>query len=121
MVARWSGGAFRQDLGASLKVNGSEEVLTTDNAGTKALANSSRTGGVVGLFLEDANKNGQSDLGLVYSTSFIAFSDVFMDAKTPNLIELTFTPGSEDSASTGNKIVISNWPSSGALVNAFFQ
>ncbi len=58
---------------------------------------------------------------LVYSTSFIAFTDVFMDAKTPNLIELSFTPGSEDSANTNNKIVISNWPSSGALVNTFFQ
>ena len=120
VVARWAGGAFRQDLGASLKLNG-HEILTTENAGDKALSNSSLTGGVVGLFLEDKNKNGMTDLGLVDETAFIAFTDVFIDAKTPNLVEFTLTPGSEDPTIVGSQAVISNWPSSGALINVFFQ
>lgn len=120
VVVRWAGGAFRQDLGASLKINGSE-VLTSDNSGTGAFATSALAGGVVGLFLEDKNKNGKSDLGLVDSTSFIAFTDVFIDAKTPNLVGFSLTPGSEDPNIMNNQAVISNWPSSGALINVFFQ
>jgi pimeloyl-ACP methyl ester carboxylesterase len=121
MVARWSGGAFRQDLGASLKIDGNE-VLTSGNSGTAAFAASqSLMGGVVGLFMYDANKNGKSDFGLVYSGPFLSFTDVFLDAKTPRLDELVLTPGSEDPMTTMNKLVISNWPSDGALLNVFFQ
>ncbi len=120
VIAQWLGGAFRQDLGASLKVNGSE-VLTSQNAGDEAFMTSALAGGVVGLFLEDKNKNGMSDLGLVDSTYFIAFTDVFIDAKTPNQVQLSFTAGSEDTAVVGDTVVISNWPSSGALMNVFFQ
>src|SRR5262249_50879045 len=120
LVARWSGGAFRQDLGASLKVDGSE-VLTSDNAGTAALATPSLSGGVVGLFLDDADKNGKTDLGLAYSTSFIAFSDVFIDTATPKFVELSLTAGSEDTSIVGQKILMSNYPSSQGLVNIFFQ
>jgi hypothetical protein len=120
VVARWAGGAFRQDLNASLKVNGNE-VLTTDNSGANAFKTQALAGGVVGLFLEDKNNNGKSDLGLVDSTSFIAFTDVFIDATTPSLVSLSFTPGLEDTTTIGSQAVMSNWPSKGALINVFFQ
>jgi pimeloyl-ACP methyl ester carboxylesterase len=120
VVVRWAGGAFRQDLGASLKLNGAE-ILTTENAGTQALMNGSLNGGVVGLFLEDKNKNGKTDLGLVDETAFIAFTDVFIDAKTPNFVGFSLTPGSEDPTIVGTQAVISNYPSSGAIISVFFQ
>jgi hypothetical protein len=120
VIARWSGGAFRQDLGASLKIDGSE-VLTSANTGTQAFMNSSLTGGVVGLFMEDKNKNGKSDLGIVDSAPFIAFTDVYIAAKTPDLVDLKLTAGSEDPAVVGSEMVISNWPSSNSLVSVFFQ
>jgi pimeloyl-ACP methyl ester carboxylesterase len=121
MVARWSGGAFRQDLGASLKIDGNE-VLTSANSGDAAFATGMNlAGGVVGLFMYDANKNGKSDLGLITSGPFLSFTDVFVSAKTPNFVELSLTPGSEDPATMNDKIVISNYPSDGALINIFFQ
>jgi pimeloyl-ACP methyl ester carboxylesterase len=120
VVAQWAGGAFRQDLGASLLVDG-KEVLTDANAGNTALMNSSLAGGVVGLFMDDANKNGKTDLGLAYATSFVAFTDVFMQAKTPAFVELSFTPGAEDFATIDNIAAISNWPSSAGLISVTFQ
>ena len=120
IVARWSGGAFRQDLGASLAIDGME-VLTSENAGTAALATRALNGGVVGLFMYDDDLNAQTDLGLVYSTSFIAFTDVFLPATTPKFIDLTFVPGSEDGANTGTTARIANWPSSDALISVMFQ
>jgi pimeloyl-ACP methyl ester carboxylesterase len=120
LVARWAGGAFRQDLGATMTVNGSN-VLTSDNSGDNAFMNSSLTGGVVGLFMEDKNNNGKSDLGLVDSAPFIAFTDVFMDAKTPAFVQMNFTAGIEDTSIVNYPLVFSNWPSKGALLNVFFQ
>ena len=120
IVVLWAGGAFRQDLGASLKVNGAE-VLTSENAGATALMNSSLAGGVSALFMEDKNKNGKTDLGVVDSTAFIAFTDVFIDAKTPNLVELTFTGGSEDTTIVDQKALFSNWPSTNQIINLTFQ
>ena len=120
IVVLWAGGAFRQDLGASLKVNGTE-VLTPENAGATALMNSSLGGGVSAIFMEDKNKNGKTDLGLVDSAAFIAFTDVFIGAKTPNLVELTFTPGSEDTSIVDQKAVFSNWPSTDQIINLTFQ
>ncbi|MGO9839229.1 MAG: esterase/lipase family protein [Polyangiaceae bacterium] len=120
LVTRWAGGAFRQDLGATLLVNGSN-VLTTDNSGTAAFSNSSLNGGVVGLFMEDKNMNMMSDLGLVDSAPFIAFTDVYMSAATPNFVQMSFTPGIEDTDTVGNTAVLSNWPSNAALINVFFQ
>jgi pimeloyl-ACP methyl ester carboxylesterase len=121
IVARWSGGAFRQDLGASLTVGGTE-TLSSANSGTAAFAaSSSLSGGVVGFFMYDANKNSKTDLGLLTSAPFLSFTDVFVDAKTPSLVELSLTPGSEEPSSMGNKIVISNYPSDGALINVMFQ
>jgi hypothetical protein len=116
LVARWAGGAFRQDLGASLKIDGNE-VLTADNAGTPAIAT---TNGVVGLFMYDANQNMKSDLGLVASGPFIAFTDVFMDARTPELMKVDFVAGSED-AKVIESVQIPNWPSSDAEVLVMFQ
>ena len=119
-IARWAGGAFRQDLGGSLTIDGAE-VLTSQNAGTAAFAVQALNGGVVGLFMYDANENRQTDLGLVYSAPFLAFTDVFMDASTPQFVALSFTPGSEESASVGDPLTISNWPSADALVSVMFQ
>jgi len=121
LVGLWAGGAFRQDLGASLKIE-DNEVLTTDNTGTAAFAKASGLmGGAVGLFMYDANKNGKSDLGLVTSGPFLSFTDVFVDAKTPKLVELSLTAGSEDPSVVGSKVVISNWPSDQAQMIATFQ
>ncbi|HEX7477033.1 MAG TPA: alpha/beta fold hydrolase [Polyangiales bacterium] len=119
-VVRWTGGGFRQDLGASLKVDG-KEVLTSANAGVEGYKTMNLSGGVAAMFLEDKNKNGKSDLGLVDNATFIAFSDVAMDATKPALIDFDFIAGSEDSAAAPGKITISNWPSSDVLVNVYFQ
>jgi hypothetical protein len=109
VVGRWAGGGFRQDLGASLMVDGSE-VLTEENAGQKALDNQATAGGVVGFFMYDANKNKKTDLGMVDSGPFLMFTDVFMDASTPGLIEMNFVAGSED-VNEMQSIKFSNWPS----------
>jgi hypothetical protein len=120
IIVRWAGGAFRQDLGATLSVDGNN-VLTSDNSGANAFMTSNLGGGVVGLFLEDKNNNGKSDLGLVDSAPFIAFTDVFIDAKTPSFVQLSFTPGSEDTDTVNSTAVFSNYPSKPALINVFFQ
>jgi hypothetical protein len=78
-------------------------------------------GGVAALFLEDANKNGNSDLGLSYSTTFIAFTDVFIDAQTPGFVNMTFTAGSEDPVTVDVPIAVNNYPSSQGLVGVMFQ
>jgi len=122
LLAQWSGGAFRYDLGASLKIDGNE-VLTDENAGNKALMTQSLSGGVVGFFMWDKNQNGKSDLGLVDSTSFIAYTDVFVDATESKFVNLEFTPGSEDTAPEASaKTTISNWPSENdVLTSVTFQ
>jgi pimeloyl-ACP methyl ester carboxylesterase len=119
VVARWAGGGFRQDLGASLTVNGTE-VLNDTTAGAGALANTSTAGGVVGLFMYDANKNGDTDLGMVTSGPFLMFTDVFMDATKAGFVELKFKAGSEDANASGT-LKLDNWPSSDATVLAMFQ
>jgi len=120
IVTLWAGGGFRQDLGASMKVNGTE-VLTDQNAGASALATGNLAGGVVGFFMYDANMNMMTDLGLVTSSSFIAYTDVFMDATTPGFINLALTAGSEDPAYVGVTAKIPNWPSKDALMSLTFQ
>jgi pimeloyl-ACP methyl ester carboxylesterase len=120
VVARWAGGAFRQDLGASLKVDG-QEILTDENTGSGALATTNLSGGAVALFFFDSNANGQTDLGLPYSASFLAFTDVFIPATTAKFVELTFTPGSEESGTVAEKLTIQNWPSSEGLVSVMFH
>jgi pimeloyl-ACP methyl ester carboxylesterase len=122
LLAQWSGGAFRYDLGASLKIDG-DEVLTDENAGNKALMTQALSGGVVGFFMWDKNQNGKSDLGLVDSTSFIAYTDVFVDATESKFVNLEFTPGSEDTAPEASaKAKIANWPSENdVLTSVTFQ
>jgi pimeloyl-ACP methyl ester carboxylesterase len=120
VVARWAQGGFRQDLGASLLVNG-VQALSSDNSGLNAAMNMNLQGGVAALFLEDANKNGQTDLGLPYSTTFIAFTDFFVDATKPAFVDLTFTGGSEDPDVLNVPMVIENFPSSAGFVGATFQ
>ncbi len=119
-IPRWAQGGFRQDLGASLTVNG-VEVLDSANSGTQAASMMALQGGVAAMWLEDANKNGKTDLGLVYSTTFIAFTDVFMDATKPAFVDLAFTGGSEDPATVALPLVIDNWPSSQTLIAVMFQ
>jgi hypothetical protein len=106
VVARSLKGAFRQDRGDSLKVDG-VEVLAPD------LANASTS--TVGFFMFDANTNQTTDLGSIpaYSnTPFIRGTDVFMQATTPAFIEMTFN---------GTTQKIPNWPSmSGGLVSIMF-
>ncbi len=120
VLARWYGGAFRQDLGATLTVGGTE-VLTSANSGDQALATSSLAGGTVGLFMDDANQNGKTDLGLPYSTFFIAFTDVYLPATMPAFVDYSFTPGQEDPSTVGEALTIANWPSSVGLVAVTFQ
>ena len=120
LIARWDGGGFRQDLGASLKIDGME-VLTSENAGEEALAQPALDGGVVGFFMYDANTNGQTDLGLVTSSPFLAFTDVFMDATEPRFIDVGFTAGSEDESIVDRKLKIPNWPSDDELLLMVLQ
>lgn len=120
LIGRWDGGGFRQDLGASLTIDGAE-VLTSENAGDDALATGALDGGVVGFFMYDADTNGQTDLGLVTSAPFLSFTDVFMDASQPRFIELSFTAGSEDETIVEQKVKLPNWPSSDALILVMFQ
>jgi pimeloyl-ACP methyl ester carboxylesterase len=120
VVARWAQGGLRQDLGASLKVNGAE-VLTSDNAGLGAAMNPALQGGIAAMFLEDANKNAKSDLGLPYSTTFIAFTDSFINAAQPGFVDMTFTAGSEDPQTVDVPVALDNYPSSQGLVSIMFQ
>jgi pimeloyl-ACP methyl ester carboxylesterase len=120
VIARWGEGGFRQDLGASLMVNGTE-VLTSANSGLMAAMSMNLQGGIAALFMEDANKNGMTDLGLVYSTTFIAFTDVFMSAAQPGFIDMTFTGGSEDPDTVNVPVAIDNFPSSQGLIEVTFQ
>jgi len=120
LIARWDGGGFRQDLGASLTIDG-VEVLTTQNAGAEALANPALDGGVVGLFMYDADVDRRTSLGLVTSAPFLSFTDVFVDATAPRFAEVSFTAGSGDPSFTERKVRIPNWPSSEALILVMFQ
>lgn len=125
VIALWLGGAFRQDLGASLKVDTEKgpltEVLTDGNAGATALKNSSLTGGVVGLYMGNESMMNTTDLMLVHTAAFQAFIDVYMPAKTPGFINFGFTAGSEDPNAVGQTLKISNWPSDKYLMNVWFQ
>jgi len=120
LIGRWDGGGFRQDLGASLTVDGTE-VLTSANAGDDAMALPALDGGVVGFFMYDADTNGRTDLGLVTSAPFLSFTDVFLSAAEPRFIEVRFTAGSEDPAVVDRTLRIPNWPSSDALILMMFQ
>lgn len=104
IVARYVAGAFRKDWNNSLKIDG-VEVLTDENA--------ARDASVVGLFIYDANENGQSDFGSVFNTSFVRGTDVFIDASTPRWMEIEWT--NEENATATLKVP--NHPSSEALVS----
>ena len=75
-------------MAASLKING-VEVLDSANSGAAAQMSTALQGGVAALFLEDANKNGKSDVGLAYSTTFIAWTDAFISATQPAFVDMT--------------------------------
>lgn len=105
LVARYIAGSLRKDWGNSLKIDGME-ILTDDNAGM--------TDRVVGMFMYDANENGETDLGAVFGPmSFLVGTDVFMDASEPRFMELEWT--NEEGRST--TLRIPNWPSDQNLVS----
>lgn len=120
LIARWDGGGFRHDLGASLTVDG-VEVLTSENAGAEAMMSAALDGGVVGFFMFDDDLDRQTDLGLVASSPFLSFTDVFMDAAAPHFIEIRFTAGSEDPSIVDQTLRIPNWPSDDALLLMMLQ
>ncbi len=120
LIARWDGGGFRHDLGASLTIDG-VEVLTDENAGSEAMMSAELDGGVVGFFMYDDDLDAQTDLGLVESSPFLSFTDVFMDAVTPRFIEVSFTAGSEDPSIADLTLRIPNWPSDDALLLMMLQ
>jgi pimeloyl-ACP methyl ester carboxylesterase len=120
LIIRWYGGAFRQDLGGTLTVDG-EEIMTSENSGADAFKTAALGGGVVALFAYDANKNKKSDLGLAFSAPFLSFTDVYMDATTPNLMDFEFTPGSEDPKVSYDKVEVPNYGSDKALISLIFQ
>jgi pimeloyl-ACP methyl ester carboxylesterase len=96
VIARSYKGAFRKDLGHSLKVNGAEVLEDSFSNATTA---------TVGLFMFDDNQNGASDGGSLASYEglpFIRGTDVFMDASKPAFIELDYN---------GTVMKIPNWPS----------
>lgn len=103
LVLRYLAGAFRHDLGNSLKLNGSE-VLTDANAG--------RSTSTVGLFMSDQNANKKSDLGAAFSAPFIVGTDVFVAADSPGWIELDWS---------GSVFKIPNWPSSDGMLSVVIQ
>jgi pimeloyl-ACP methyl ester carboxylesterase len=119
-VARWAGGAFRQDLGDSLKIDGTE-VLTDGNSGTTAFGLSGLSGGVVGFFMYDANQNRRTDLSVDFSAPFIVGVDVFMDASTPRFVEMSFAAHDDTRATSRGTVKVPNWPSSDAPLLVFFQ
>lgn len=99
MVARYIAGALRKDWGNSLKVDG-VEILTDENAGM--------TDRVIGMFMYDANENGETDLGAVFGpSSFLVGTDVFMDASEPRFMAIEWT--NEEGRTTTLKVP--NWPS----------
>jgi pimeloyl-ACP methyl ester carboxylesterase len=103
LVLRYLAGAFRHDLGNSLKVNGAE-VLTDANAG--------RSTSTVGLFMSDQNMNKKSDLGAAFSAPFIVGTDVFIPSDTAGWIELDWN---------GTRMKVPNWPSSDGMLSVVIQ
>jgi hypothetical protein len=96
VVARYAAGAFRQDLGDSLTIDGVE--ILNDTIATAATS-------TVGLFLFDANVNGQTDGGALAayaSTPFVKGTDVFLQATTPAFLEMKFH---------NTVLHVPNWPS----------
>ncbi|MCP4602508.1 MAG: hypothetical protein GY847_18660 [Proteobacteria bacterium] len=102
VVGRSLKGAFRHDMGQSLKVNGSD-VLTDDNAGRANMS--------VGLFMFDDKIDGASDLGVVFEAPFVFGTDVYMDASAPAWIEFDWN---------GQIMKIPNWPSTEGLISIMF-
>ena len=104
LVFRYMAGALRPDWGNSLKIDG-VEVLSAENAPR----NASR----VGLFMYDADQNGQTSLGLVFALSFVGATDVYVDTSTPRWMKIEWT--NEENRSMVMKVP--NWPSDESLAS----
>ena len=105
--ARYLGGAFRHDLKEELSVGGNN-LLSDMTAG--------RTMVTVGLYLSDQNKNGTSELGLSFTSNFLAGTDVFLDAQAPAFIEFTW----KDPFGVESQLKVPNWPSSEGILLVMF-
>ena len=99
MVFRYTGGAFRKDLGHSLKINGNE-VLSDENAGPATTT--------VGLFLYDDDLNMMTSLGAPFTAPFLVGSDVFVAAEPAAMMEIDWN---------GYVMHVPNMPSDKGLVS----
>jgi pimeloyl-ACP methyl ester carboxylesterase len=102
VVARTYQGTFRHDLGRSLTMNGTE-VLTDGTAGDDTAT--------VGLFMSDQNLNKKTDLGVAFQVTFMAGTDVYMDAEKAAWLAFD---------SNGYTMKIPNWPSDEGLISVMF-
>ncbi len=85
-------------------------MLSSDNSGLNAATTMQLQGGVAALFLEDANMNGKTDLGLPAKATFIAFTDAYVSAAHPGFVDMTFTAGSEDPVTVNMPVAVENYP-----------
>ncbi len=106
-LVRNARGAFRQDLGDSVTVNGFEALNTMD---------ASKATTTVGLFLFDSNKDKKSEGGSLSQYTALPFvrgSDVYVQAGTPAFVDVTFN---------GKTMLVPNWPSkSEGQIQVYFQ
>lgn len=101
VVFRAMNGAFRKDLGQSLKIDG-EEILTDETAG--------RSTTTAVLFAYDDMSDQESNLGSIWTLPipFIFATDFFIDAAEPRWVEVDWN---------GDKIYIPNLPSDDYLMS----
>jgi pimeloyl-ACP methyl ester carboxylesterase len=108
LIARRAPGAFRNDLGDTLTVNGFEALNNVD---------ATRQSVTVALFMYDANKDGTSQGGSVASFDaipyFLRATDVYVASSPAAFVPITLN---------GYTMQIPNWPSvSGGLTYVYFQ
>jgi hypothetical protein len=110
LVFRTLAGAFRHDLGDSLKIDG-KELLSDANAGLSSGSNNTPP---VGFFVSDQDGNGKTDLGNSFQAPFIVGTDAFIDASEPAWIEIEWQGGR---AAEATKMKIANIPSDEGLIS----
>lgn len=98
-VFRYIGGAFRPDLGHSLKLNGNE-VLTIENTPDP--------NGTVGMFMYDVETDGASSLAVDFEAPFVVGTDVYVSATDAAFVDVDWN---------GTLMKVPNWPSDEGLVS----
>lgn len=99
LVMRYIGGAFRPDLGHSLKIDGSEVLTET---------NTPDPNGTVGMFMYDVESDGGSSLAVDFTAPFVVGTDVYVSATDAAFVELNWN---------GTIMNVPNWPSNEGLVS----